>query len=132
MRIDWLLYTILVIPAFGFMMRFFFQMIEPGGALDVVFGWQKMLDKLYRGGKVSKLLEKALGGCKLCCTFWMAVPYFFAYWAFSRILFDYYPTDGMVWWKAIAFHVFWYVVIHVLVAGVGFAILTAKNKKEKK
>lgn len=84
------------------MLRLFFIMIAEGGALDVVFGWQDMLGRLYGGNKFQKLLGKALGDCKQCTSFWMAVPWFFTYWSFSYYIFD-----------------------------IGFAVLMAKIKKDK-
>lgn len=132
MTLAFLLYTVICFFAYGCMLRLFFIMIADGGALDTVFGWQDMLGRLYGGNKFQKLLGKALGDCKQCTSFWMAVPWFFTYWSFSYYIFDYYPTQEMSLIRAVWFHVFWYVVIHVVSATIGFAVLMAKIKKDKK
>lgn len=133
MSIEWLLYSVMVIPAYGMVLRLFFTMIEEGGALDVVFGWQKMLARLYSGNKAQQLIGKALGDCKVCTSFWFAIPWFFLYWSFSHILFGYYPTMEIEsWFWKITFHVFWYIVIHAVAATVGMVILMIKIRKDKK
>jgi hypothetical protein len=132
MKLEWLLYTILVIPAYGMALKIFFAMIAEGGALDVVFGWRKMLDNLYGGGKVKRLIGKALGDCQQCTSFWMAVPWFFLYVKFSYLLFDYYPTQNFGWFWTITLHVFWFVVMQAILATIGFAILMLKLKRDKK
>lgn len=106
---------IIFILAQGGFMFFFFRMISHGGMLDVIFGWQKMLDKLY--GSKLYLLGKALGNCELCTCFWWALPSFFMFRWFT-INSGYYPNIGLacsitvmwVFWCIAAFFSYYFVI----------------------
>lgn len=118
-----LLYSIIFLIAGGCSLWVFNQMIQPDGALDVVFGWQKMLAKLYNGGKWEQLLGKALGDCPQCMAFWFMPVWYGVYVVFMNVAIGYWITDTIVG------NIIWYVVFHSIgaVAGLVF-ILLKKNK----
>lgn len=111
-----LLYTVVFILAHGTLMFFFFKMIDNGGALDMIFKWQKMLDYMY-GSKYTavQLLGKALGNCDMCTCFWFSGASFFVYrWLCVHL--DIYHVTGIgvfvwwwIYWGLAAFYSYWFV-----------------------
>lgn len=112
-----LIYTIIFILAHGSFMFFFFKMIEPGGALNVVFGWQKLLDYTYgHKYKAVELIGKALGNCEMCTCFWFSGISFFIY-RLLAINLNLYTIQGwyvLIWWWVYwglaAFYSYWFIV----------------------
>lgn len=111
-----LLYTVMFVLAQGTFMFFFLKMIENGGALDVIFRWQKMLDYMYgHKYKAIDLLGKALGICDMCCCFWLSGLSFFVY-RWLAVSLDIYTINGwgiLIWcwmyWGLSAFYSYWFV-----------------------
>lgn len=69
----YLLMSIFSIIAAGAITRTFWLFTREGGALDIVFRWQYLLDWLYKGGTARQLLGKALGDCNMCTSFWFGL-----------------------------------------------------------
>lgn len=82
-----IIFTLLFWGAQSAALFFFLQMTKEGQLLDILFGWDKMLNKLYNSEKKWKnLLEKALGGCNICTAFWMSPICFALYCLFAHSL----------------------------------------------
>jgi len=134
--LTFLLLTIMFLLAGNGIVKIFFEMIQDGGALDVVFGWQKILKKLYaKESKVAHLLESMLGGCKRCFSFWFMPTWFLFYCITSKYAFHIWITDlithsGFWHWVIICLTNWtWYCMFHALGAEGGYFILTKfKNK----
>lgn len=127
--LTFLLYTAIFMVAGLCILSTFYAMQAEGGALDVVFGWQKMLNRLYNGNKAQQLLGKALGDCQQCTSFWFMFLWFFAYWGFCRLVLGWYITDVAGWWlwKGIIGFI-WYSVFHSIGAVSGlFSLLKRKR-----
>lgn len=109
-------YTIVFILAQGTFMFFFFKMIGEGGALNVLFKWQKMLDYFYASKYTSlNLIGKALGDCRMCCCFWFAGLSFITY-RWLCIYLGVYHLEGLaafvwawIYWGLAAFYSYWFV-----------------------
>lgn len=110
-----LIYTIVFILAHGGMMYFFFRMIEPGGALDIIFSWQKLLDYTYgHKYRIVELIGKILGNCEMCTCFWLSFFSFFVY-RWLALYLNLYTIDGwyvLIWawvyWGLSAIYSFWF------------------------
>jgi len=131
-----ILATVLFLIAGNGILKIFFDMIQPEGALDIFFGWQKMLAKLYKSeNKFAHLLEKALGGCEQCTAFWFMPVWFFMYYAVMKLSFHSWITDfitisGFWQYVAIAFvNWAWYCMFHTIGAMGGKMILVMFKKK---
>lgn len=108
----------------------FFAMIRPDGALDIVFDWQAMLQRLYNGSKWQQLRGKALGDCHMCTCFWFMPLWFILYYAFSRLVVHCWITDSIescnpiLYWLAVSvINITWYACFHCLGAMIGFATI---------
>lgn len=104
--LTFIVYTVFFLVAGNCLFSIFMRMIQPGGALDEVFGWQSMLARFYRSDKKAvRLLEKALGGCKECAAFWFMPGWFVLYYLFCRHVLHFFPTDVVhpVWAKVLIF-----------------------------
>lgn len=117
-----LIYTLIMWFAGNCILKIFQQMTADGGALDVVFGWQKMLAKLYSGGKWAQLLGKALGDCPVCTAFWF-MPFWFVVYYFMAPIFVEWPITG-------GWNIVWYFVFHSIGAVVGGIVLLVKLRKK--
>lgn len=93
MPLSFLLLTVFFAVAQMAALWLFHRMIAPGGMFDILFGWQKMLERLYGGKTWQQLLGKALGDCEMCTAFWFQVPWYVLYFLFCRLTIDYFPTD---------------------------------------
>lgn len=95
-------------------LRLFAIMISRGQILDMLFGWQNMLERLYGSDKKWKnLLGKALGDCEVCTAYWFQPVWFAAYWLFCRHALHYFITDESAsLFGKIVIGVLWYVVFH--------------------
>lgn len=68
------LYTVFYLIGLSCGIKIFHLSIQPEQALDMIFGWQKMLNYLYESqSKLKNLLGKALGDCEKCMSFWASV-----------------------------------------------------------
>lgn len=75
------------------LLKWFHFMILPNGAIDVVFGYQKFLNKLYNGSTYQQLIGKALGDCEMCMSFWFSFIWFFVFYGFCKILLGTWVTN---------------------------------------
>ena len=128
----YLLSTIIVWLAGNFILKIFFQMIQKGEALDIVFGWQKMLEKLYGGNQFKQLLGKALGDCEKCFAFWFMPLWFSVYYFLSTQILGLWITDFMHSYstgKWFFINTLWYCIFHSVGATSGLWVLLLKNKK---
>lgn len=104
-------------------LKVFMQMIAPDGALDVVFGYQKLLGKLYSGNKFEQLLGKAIGDCQMCTAFWFMPVWYAAYAFVSNTVLDYWISSNIL------VNIIWYFVFHSIGAVIGAFILSIKRQK---
>lgn len=106
-------------------------MIQPGGALDIVFGWQRMLEDLYGSDKRWKnLLGKALGDCQQCTSFWFMPLWYLCYYAFCKIVVNVWVTDGIdAWWKIAFVNWLWMTVFWSIGAVFGLMVVLFKKAK---
>lgn len=109
-----------------------FKMIQPDGALDIMFGWQKKLDRWYgkaaKGSKRYRWLHDALGGCAMCTSFWFMPLWFAVYYLFTKLTIGWFITDIVSHWLAKIFvFVVWYWIIHMVGAMTGLFFLTRKK-----
>lgn len=115
--LTFILVTIIFWFAGNSILKILFQMIQPDGALDVMFNWQRKLDDWYgkasEGSKKHRWLHDALGGCQVCTSFWFMPVWFTIYFLFCELVLHWFITDyvnslgakvfvGYVW-----FAVFW-------------------------
>ena len=112
------------------MLKWFFTMIQPEGALDIAFGWQKMLQRLYNGSKWQQLRGKALGDCQMCTCFWFMPLWFAFYYIFSKLIVHYWITDALhvpnifIYWLGVCLvNLSWYACFHSIGAMVGLVTL---------
>lgn len=129
--LEFLIITILFIAAGIGALSIFYAMIQEGGALDLVFGWQKMLDRLYRSEKKSaRLLENALGGCQRCTAFWFMPVWYLCYALVSKCAFHVWITSRVHNWAlVIIINVIWYALYHIIGAMAGYKALLKFFKK---
>ncbi len=118
------------------MLKIFYVAIQEGQMLDLLFGWQKMLAKLYGSNKPWKnLLGKALGDCEMCTAFWFMPAWYALYWVMSRWVLHQFITDKVEHNLAkILVGIVWYFVFHSIgaVYGLVTVIKTKNNLKAKK
>lgn len=124
------LYFLLFVAASNFALRIIYEMIQHDGAIDVIFGWQKILAKLYRGNKAQQLLGKALGDCERCMSFWFMPIWFFAFYLFAKYVMGVWFTDHLTSTVAI-WGVNWlmFAAFQSVSATTGFILLLFKHKK---
>lgn len=135
--LGFILYTILSIIAGNAMLKFFFEMTQAGGGLDIMFGWQKMLANFYAKGaqenkkaKYYVWLESALGGCQKCTSFWFMPMWFVCYYIVSKFVFHIWITDELHNWFLIVFtNWFWFSMFCSVGVVSGFYALTRFKKK---
>lgn len=115
----------------------FFAMIQDGGALDIAFGWQKMLQRLYNGNKWQQLRGKALGECRMCTCFWFMPLWFFLYYIMCKLSGHYWITDTLhvsnqyLYWIGVCLLNFsWYCCFHSIGAMIGFVTLNKILEKQ--
>lgn len=132
-----LIATIMFLATGNGILKIFFDMIQPGNALDIVFGWQKMLANLYRSeNKFKQLLEKALGGCEKCTAFWFMPLWFFCYYFFMKNVAGVWVTDFITikgfwyWFSVCLVNWVWYCNFHTIGANGGHILLTLLKKKK--
>lgn len=124
-----LLLTIISWFAGNCVLLLFFQMIQPGEALDIVFKWQKMLERLYGGSAAQRLLGKALGDCQKCFAFWFMPLWFAVYYGLSKLLTGSWITDFSPkydFWVVLI----WYCIYHSTGAITGAWTLFKFGKKD--
>lgn len=130
--LNFTLITLLFIFAQYHAMLYFNAMIQEDGMLDRLFGYRKMLDDLYGSeSKWKRSLGDALGNCAMCQSFWMGVVMFIGYSLFMQLVLDLWVTDlvnSNKWYVIFGVNLFWFWMIHAVVACVGFLAL----KKDKK
>lgn len=131
--LTFIIITILFFLAGGFAFRTFWAMIQPGGAFDIAFGWQKMMGNLYdkasQGDKRAELLEKVLGGCEQCTAFWFMPIWYGMYYGFCKIVLQYWVTDHLSNWIAIVFiNWVWMALFWSIGAVLGLFMILKKKK----
>lgn len=112
-------------------LRLFAIMIAPGQILDMLFGWQAMLERLYSSPKRWKnLLCKALGDCEVCTAYWFQPIWFLAYYGFCRLALHYFITDEVSsWYGKVFVGLLWYLVFHGIGAVAGMLTLIRAKMK---
>lgn len=132
---SFLIVTVLFWLAGSCILKLFFFMIQQGGALDVVFGWQRMLNRLFNGNRRQQLLGKALGDCQMCTSFWFMPFWFICYYFFCKVVMHHWVTDSVsgsfYWPKVIGINILWYWLFHAIGAMVGLVGLTKVLIKKK-
>lgn len=139
-QLAFILLTISSITAGNIILKIFYEMIQSGGGLDIVFHWQKMLENFYakgaNGNKFYMWLEKALGGCERCTSFWFMPIWFMCYYLVSKCVFHVWITDFITisgFWKCpliVITNWFWYSLFHAIGSQGGFYILTKLFKRK--
>lgn len=78
--LDLLIYSLGFLLAYMGFIKFLWVAMQDGQMFDMLFGFSKFRDYLYTKGNIGQLIEKALGGCEQCTSFWWAwiwcVPYY--------------------------------------------------------
>jgi len=121
-----ILYTLIFWFAGNCILRIFHFAIQPEQALDMIFGWQRMLNNLYESNnKALNLLGKALGDCQMCMSFWFMILWYWAYFFTIRSL-GLWPFDGILT------NIIWYIAFHSIGTVAGLFILGIKLKKKRK
>lgn len=119
------LYTILFWIAGGCFARYYFLAIQHGKILDVLFGYQNMLERLFSKGGKWRLIENMLGGCEMCYCSFAALLWFAPY-----VMFTY--TVGNVWLPfgsigaAIAVNLIWGLVYTSIQFNLNLLFVTGK------
>lgn len=130
MFLTYLLYTLLFIAAANFSLRILWEMIQPDGALDIIFGWQKLLARLYKGNKAQQLMGKALGDCERCMSFWYMPMWFVFYYLFCEHVMGIWITDNVAGDVATFFlNWLWLAVFWSVGATTGHFLLLFKRKQ---
>jgi len=126
----YLILTLLFLIGGACMLWWFFAMIQRGGALDIVFGWQDMLERLYNGTKAQQLLGNALGDCKKCTSFWFMPVWFCCYYLICKFVFHGWITDLIVIDNICAYsavvcivNIVWYAIFHSIGGMIGLLYL---------
>lgn len=129
--LSFIIISLLFLIAGNAMLKIFFEMIQSGGALDIVFGWQKMLERLYGSTKKWKqLLGKALGDCERCTAFWFMPFWFICYYAFSNLVLHRWITTGLdAIWAICLINWIWLSLFWSIGAQWGLLFLLYKRKK---
>lgn len=83
--------------------KWFSFMIQSGGMLDVLFGYQRMLNSLYNGNIYQQLFGKAIGDCQMCMCFWFSVIWYWFFYGFCKFHLNIWVTDFVFTHFAIAF-----------------------------
>lgn len=138
----WMLIVIFLLAVISgtIALAIFFEMIQRGGALDVAFNWQLMLDRLYgkgqTGNKWATFAESVLGGCRRCTSFWFMPVWFCFYAVTSKYAFYVWVTDnihlsnpGIQWVVCSMVNICWYCMFHAIGAQLGFELLKKLSKK---
>lgn len=115
-------------------LRLFWSMIQPDALLDRVFGYRKMLDRLYGAeNKYLRSLGDALGNCQMCLSFWFMPVWFACYFFFCRIVLDWFIVDKADSLMGKIFvGIVWYMAFHAIGAISGLtALLKMKFTKQK-
>lgn len=136
--LTFLLFSLLCIASGNLVLKFFFEMSKTGGALDIMFGWQAMLERLYAKGSLQNKsakfymwAESALGGCEKCTSFWFMPLWYICYYITSKFGFHMWVTDGIQNWGLIIFvNWFWYSIFHSIGAATGYFTLIKLLKKQ--
>lgn len=131
--LEFILLTIIFWAAGVAILKFLFAMVQPGGLLDVAFGWQSKLDRWYgkgaEGSKIHKWMHDALGGCQMCTSFWFAPFWYIVYMIFVKYTTGWFIDDRADSMIGIFFiNCIWYVVFWNVSALFGLGILKLFNK----
>lgn len=107
-----LLYSLLFLAANVAMGRFALLAVAPENMLDILFGWQSMLNKMWESkNKIVKLLEKMLGGCNMCLLHMVSIVSYIMYYIASTKIGHVWVTDyvtGSIW--KVVINIIWYIV----------------------
>lgn len=123
--LNFFLYTILFLVAGACASRYFYLSAQPEQVVDVVFGWQNMLQNLHDKGKYWGLLAKGLGDCEMCYCSLTAVGWFTLYALFMNVAINtWIPTNSI--FSAIALNIIWYFVYASLQFNANLLFVTGK------
>lgn len=124
-----LLYSLLFLAANVAMGRFALLAVAPENMLDILFGWQNMLNRMWSSkNKLVKLLEKMLGGCNMCLLHMVSIMSYIMYAVCLNIVGHAWITDyvsGSVW--KVVINIIWYIVF----VSIGWFISVKINIHEK-
>jgi hypothetical protein len=107
--------------------------IQPMQWADAVFGYQKMLNRLYDSPKklYNTLLFKILGGCEVCFAHFLAVLWFVGYVVCSTAILDYWVTDEVHHaWQTIIVNIVWYLLVVCSTSILGLYFITKLFEKK--
>ena len=107
-----ILWTVLFIIGGACACRTLFQMLQPEEMVEQLFPrFRLWMDKMYSGTPKQKLLEKVLGGCAKCTSFWFAMIWFVAYAVFCNCYLGIWIITGsglamtifvnFIWWSMV-------------------------------
>ena len=72
--LTFIFYTIIFLLAIPSAIKIWHFAIQGGQALDLLFGYQKWLDRLYSSPSIIKnILGKMMGNCVMCMSFWASL-----------------------------------------------------------
>lgn len=115
--LTFLLYTLLFSMAGMCWVRVMTILIQPMQLLDMIFGWQKMLNRLANSPvKRNQGLAKILGDCEVCWSHFLTFIWFFVYTFIMNVVIHHWITDfitahGILWWiLALITDFIWYIV----------------------
>lgn len=92
--LTFLLYTLLFSMAGMCWVRVMTILIQPMQLLDMIFGWQKMLNRLANSPvKRNQGLAKILGDCEVCWSHFLTFIWFFVYAFMMNIVIHHWITD---------------------------------------
>lgn len=110
--LSFLLYTLLFWVGTACAARVAYFSIQPGQWVDSIFGWQRMLDRLYASTQPwRRALEKILGGCEMCFSHFVAFCSFWLYVIFAHQVLHFWITSPVSGWGwKIIVNIIWYLL----------------------
>lgn len=122
--------VISLVFVFGYMgfIKFLWAAMQKWGMFDMILGvdesnggaYTKWLEKLYIGTPKQKFVEKIMGGCNQCTSFWWFLPFSIPY-----AVTIYYTTG---WNMPTVLIYIWFVIYWFICSLAGLHILTYRNK----
>lgn len=133
--LNFIIISLLFVAAGNIALKTLYKMIQPDGALDVMFGWQNKLDKWYgksqAGSKFHRWLHDAMGGCAMCTSFWFMPIWIIFYIGFCKIVLGWFITDyaqSLIGKCFVAFT--WLMILQFIGSSTGLLLLMFKKKRK--
>lgn len=125
-----IVYTVIFWIANIAMAQFLYKAIQQGAMFDVLFGWQKMLAKLYSKGGLRELLGKFLGDCAQCFMHFVSIINFAMYAiVMNKWIGVWIENDSEVWYWVL--NVIWYLTYVSIAWWFALSYHLKNNKNEK-